>query len=118
MSSLFENRAPEGGALVSIFMGGVRRQDLITMTDNEIKRVVEKECQDLLSLPEFNPDLFKIIRHNFAIPQYGVESGERFETIAQLEAQYKGLLIGGNQRNGIGMADRIKQGKELALGVL
>jgi protoporphyrinogen/coproporphyrinogen III oxidase len=118
MSSLFENRAPEGGALVSIFMGGVRRQDLIALTDNEIKRVVEKECQDLLALPEFNPDLFKIIRHNFAIPQYGVESGERFETIAKLEAQYKGLLIGGNQRNGIGMADRIKQGKELALEAL
>ena len=118
MSSLFENRAPKEGALVSIFMGGVRRQDLIALTDNEIKRVVEKECQDLLSLPEFNPDLFKIIRHNYAIPQYGIESGERFEAIKQLETQYKGLLIGGNQRNGIGMADRIKQGKELALELI
>jgi oxygen-dependent protoporphyrinogen oxidase len=118
MSSLFEHRAPKGGALVSIFMGGVRRQDLIKMTDNEIKRVVEKECQHLLALPEFNPDLFKIIRHNYAIPQYGIESGERFEAIQQLENQYKGLLIGGNQRNGIGMADRIKQGKELAMGVM
>ena len=118
MSTLFANRAPQGGALISIFMGGVRRQDLIKLTDSEIKRLVEKECQDLLGLPDFNPDLFKIIRHNWAIPQYGVESGERFETIATLENQYQGLHIGGNLRNGIGMADRMKQGKELAMNVI
>jgi len=54
------------------------------------------------------------MRHNRAIPQYGIESGERFEAVKQLEKQYPGLQIGGNLRNGIGMADRIRQGKELA----
>jgi len=114
MSSLFTGRAPEGGALLSIFMGGVRRQDLIGLTDREIKNIVEKECVSLLGITDFNPDLFKIIRHPWAIPQYGSESGERFATIAKLENQYKGLIIGGNMRNGIGMADRIQQGKQLA----
>ena len=118
MSSLFNNRAPEGGALLSIFMGGVRRQDLIGLTDYEITNIVEKECTELLNLKKFNPDLFKIIRHNWAIPQYGIESGVRFETIDLLEKQYKGLLIGGNLKDGIGMADRIKQGKELAMKVV
>lgn len=117
MSTLFENRAPEGGALFSIFMGGVRRQDLIQLNDEEIARIVEKECLDLLSLKTFNPDLFKITRHNRAIPQYGEESGVRFETISLLENKYQGLFIGGNLRNGIGMADRIKQGKELAQAI-
>jgi len=118
MSSLFTNRAPEGGALLSIFMGGVRRQDLIQLGDAEITHIVEKECKELLGLNTFSPDLFKIIRHNWAIPQYGVESGERFSTINLLEKQYPGLQIGGNLRNGIGMADRIKQAKELALNAL
>jgi protoporphyrinogen/coproporphyrinogen III oxidase len=118
MSSLFKNRAPEGGALLSIFMGGVRRQDLIQLGDAEITHIVEKECKELLGLNTFSPDLFKIIRHNWAIPQYGVESGERFSTISLLEKQYPGLQIGGNLRNGIGMADRIKQAKELALNAL
>ena len=113
MSSLFPDRAPLNGALLSIFMGGVRRQDLIGLTDREIQIIVEKECIDLLGINDFNPDLFKIIRHQWAIPQYGVESGERFSTIAKLEHQHKGLFIGGNMSNGIGMADRMKQGKEL-----
>jgi len=118
MTSLFENRSPIAGALLSVFMGGVRRQDLIGLSDTEITNKVEKECLELLNLKSFNPDLFEIIRHNKAIPQYGVESGERFETVALLEKKYLGLQIGGNLRDGIGMADRIKQGKELAENVL
>lgn len=117
MSSLFKNRSPQNGALFSVFMGGVRRQDLMQLNDDTIKSIVEKECRELLNLKTFQPDLFKITRHNWAIPQYGIESGNRFETIKKLENQYKGLIIGGNLRNGIGMADRIKQGKELALSV-
>ncbi len=118
MSSLFKNRAPEGGAMLSLFMGGVRRQDLIGLPDDEITKIVTKECTDLLKLKEFKPDLFKIIRHNKAIPQYGVESGKRFETIKQLEQKFNGLIIGGNLRDGIGMADRMNQGKSLAEAAL
>jgi len=114
MSTLFEGRAPEGGAMLSIFMGGVRRQDLIPLSDVEIEEILARECTDLLGLKEFKPDLLKILRHNKAIPQYGVESGERFETIKQLEQQYPGLIIGGNLRDGIGMADRMNQAKALA----
>jgi oxygen-dependent protoporphyrinogen oxidase len=114
MSTLFEGRAPEGGAMLSIFMGGVRRQDLIALSDAEIQEILARECTDLLGLKEFKPDLLKILRHNKAIPQYGVESGERFETIKQLEQQYPGLIIGGNLRDGIGMADRMNQAKALA----
>lgn len=117
MSSLFAKRIPDEGALLSIFMGGVRRQDLIGLSDNEITKIVERECVDLLGMKKFSPALFKIIRHNKAIPQYGIESGERFETIIKLEKKYKGLLIGGNLKDGIGMADRIKQGKELAMSI-
>jgi protoporphyrinogen/coproporphyrinogen III oxidase len=114
MSSLFENRAPQKGALLSLFLGGVRRQDLIEKNEDEIRRIVEREFKSLMEVNDFSPDLFKIKKHNWAIPQYGIESKERFETVDKLEKKYKGLLIGGNLRNGIGMADRIQQGKNLA----
>jgi oxygen-dependent protoporphyrinogen oxidase len=58
--------------------------------------------------------LLKIIRHEWAIPQYEADSGERFEAVAAIEKQYPGLIIGGNLRNGIGMADRIQQARMLA----
>ncbi|MDO9154238.1 MAG: protoporphyrinogen oxidase [Paludibacter sp.] len=118
MSSLFENRTSENGALISVFLGGVRRQDLMLLNDECVRKVVEKELKDLMKLKDFKPDLFKIMRHNWAIPQYGLESGERFATIEKLEKEYPGLQIGGNLRGGIGMADRIKQGKEMAQKVV
>src|ERR1035437_7083392 len=114
MSALFNNRAPKDGALLSIFMGGVRKPEIFKLTDLEIMKIIEKEICDVMHLNEFKPDLFKIIRHEYAIPQYEADSGERFETITEIENRYPGLIIGGNLRNGIGMADRILQGRMLA----
>ena len=114
LSALLSDRAPEGGALCSVFVGGVRREDLFGKTDDEIRRIVESEYSDVMRLKEFYPDLFKIIRYQHAIPQYGIESREKLDAIDKLQSTYKGLFIGGNLRDGIGMADRIKQGKHLA----
>lgn len=118
ISSLFENRAPKAGALLSIFIGGVRREELTKLNDSKIKQIVEKECKELLALNEFNPDLFKIFRYNNAIPQYGIESGNRISAIAEIQQENKGLFIGGNLIDGIGMADRIQQGCRLAEKVI
>lgn len=114
MSTLFENRAPAGGALFSVFLGGVRRQDLYEMEDDKIQLVLEREFCSLMNIQEFKPDLLKLIRHKWAIPQYELSSGERFEAIERLEKEYKGLILAGNIRNGIGMADRIQQAKNIA----
>ncbi len=117
MSALFKDRAPEGGALFSIFMGGVRRTDIYQLTDETVKEIVQREICDLMLLQDFNPELFKILRHPWAIPQYEADSGERFHAIEKIEKQYPGLVLGGNLRDGIGMADRILQAKKLAEAV-
>jgi oxygen-dependent protoporphyrinogen oxidase len=114
LSSFLENKAPQNGALLTIFMGGMRRAELVELSDNKIKEIVERETINLMDLAEFKPDLIMINRYEHAIPQYSVDSGQRFETIEKLQDEHIGLIIGGNLRNGIGMADRIKQGKELA----
>ena len=67
-----------------------------------------------MKLQEFNPELFKIIRYNHAIPQYSFESKEKLEAMTLLQSAYPGLIIGGNARDGIGMSDRIKQGRQFA----
>ena len=114
MSALFSGRAPEGGALFSIFMGGVRRPEICQLSEKEIKEMLQREFCDLMQLNKYEPDLLKIIFHSYAIPQYEADSGERFKTIADLERQFPGLIIGGNLRDGIGMADRIQQARILA----
>ncbi len=115
MSTLFEGRAPEDGALLSVFMGGMRKPEMAEMDNDLIMKTVEREITSLMKLPSFNPQLFRITRYEHAIPQYDVNSGVRFETINRLEQQFPGLILGGNMRDGIGMADRVKQGKILAM---
>ena len=118
MSSLFKDRAPEGGALFSIFMGGVRRPDIYQLSDEEVLDILKREFCDLMKLSSFQPDLLRIVRHEYAIPQYEADSGERFATISQIEQEFRGLVVGGNLRDGIGMADRIFQARQLADSIL
>ncbi|MFW5758016.1 MAG: protoporphyrinogen oxidase [Bacteroidota bacterium] len=118
LSALFNDRAPASGALLTVFIGGSRKEHLVNFTDDQIRNLVQKEVTDLMQLPSFHPSLFYINRYDHAIPQYDARSGKRFEIIRKLQALYPGLLLGGNMRDGIGMADRVKQGKMLAMNTL
>jgi oxygen-dependent protoporphyrinogen oxidase len=113
-SAFFPERAPAGGALLSIFLGGVRRPKMYDKSDAEITKIIAKEVSELMGLKTFQPDLLHIFRYQYAIPQYGVDTQARYAAVDQIQQQYPGLVIAGNLRNGIGMADRIQQGRELA----
>ncbi len=114
MSSFIPERAPDDGQLFAIYMGGVRREEMYDKTDQELTGLLEKEMKNMFGLNEFQPDILRFNRYQHAIPQYGKASGKRFETIAKLENQYNGLIIAGNLKGGIGMADRIKQASDIA----
>ena len=114
LSTCFAGRAPEGGALFSVFMGGLRKPEIYDLPEAELKEILAREFTAMMGIETFNPDLLKIHRYAHAIPQYGSESEEKLEAIAALENEHPGLLLAGNVRNGIGMSDRIKQGREVA----
>ncbi len=113
-SSFLKNRAPEGGALLSVFLGGYRRPEIWSLTDDQLTDMALGETAEMLCLSECRPDILKIFRYKRAIPQYGKNTQERLETIARLHSGYRGLLLAGNIHEGIGMADRIRQGKRIA----
>lgn len=113
-SSFFSKRAPKEGALISVFMGGTKRPEIYEMSNEEIRAMLGKEIVEMLELPIFLPDLLKIYRYKYAIPQYGLSSAQRFDTIKAVQQKYPGLYIAGNVRDGIGMADRVKQARTLA----
>jgi oxygen-dependent protoporphyrinogen oxidase len=114
MSSFLKNRAPKGGALLSVFLGGVRNQKVVDLKDDEIIKLVRPEIQKMLMVPGCKPDMIRIFRHTHAIPQYSASTGERLETVNNIQKQFPGLILGGNLRDGIGMADRILQGFNMA----
>lgn len=114
-AACFAGRAPEGGALFSFFIGGVKHAALTTWPEDELKALIRRELHVMLKFPEeAEPDLIRIFRHEHAIPQYELSSGARFATIDELEARYPGLILAGNIKGGIGMADRIRQATEIA----
>jgi oxygen-dependent protoporphyrinogen oxidase len=114
-SACFVERAPEGGALFSYFMGGVRHADYLKKSDGEIREMVIEAFHSMLKYPEsMTPDMIRIFRHERAIPQYGEDSGKRFEAITCIEKQYPGLILAGNMRDGIGMGNRIHQAAMVA----
>lgn len=114
ISSFLKNRAPENGVLLSSFIGGIRNEKLTQLSDDEIYALVEREIKAMMKLEIFAPDLFKINRYSHAIPQYGIESEEKLAAIERLQERFPGLIIAGNTRDGIGMADRIRQGRNIA----
>ncbi len=114
ISSFLEGRAPRSGALLSVFAGGVRKPHMAGLDDQTLTAMVKKEFLDLMGIKTFEPDLLRIFRYDHAIPQYEAGTGERIDTIRRLEEQFPGIVLGGNQRDGIGMADRIRQGVRLA----
>lgn len=114
MSSLFENRCPKGGALLAVFVGGLRHPEFLDMTDDALKEMVGKEVQEILRIPNFKPDLFEISRHEEAIPQYDLKTPLRQKAYSEIEKAYPGILMGGNGIDGIGMSARIAQGRALA----
>lgn len=112
-SAIFKGRAPEKGALLSVFMGGMRHPELIEKSDDEIRQVVLDEIRETMHCSE-QPDLLKIFRYRKAIPQYEITSGRRFDAIEKIQTEHPGIILAGNIRNGIGMSDRVKQGRQIA----
>lgn len=113
-SSFLTQRAPEGGALLSVFLGGFRKPELFSLPDERIKAMATGETKVMLQLDQCSPDILKIFRYRYAIPQYGRDTKERLEVIGKVESEFPGLVLAGNIHEGIGMSDRIRQGKRIA----
>lgn len=110
-SACFGGRAPEAGETLAFFIGGIRHPEMLDWTDEQFKTLVNDSLHSLLKYPsDVKIDEMRIFRHRYAIPQYQESSDERYATIESLQSRYPGLIIAGNLRGGIGMADRIKQG--------
>jgi len=114
MSTLFKNRAPQGGALLTTFVGGMRRPELAELKEDELLQLIQKELEITMGIKNTEPDLFQYVTHQQAIAQYGEDSEARFRAITDIELQHQGLYLGGSIRDGIGLADRIKQARSMA----
>jgi protoporphyrinogen oxidase len=117
-SACFSQRCPAEGALFSFFLGGMKHSEMLGKTNEELRELVTKALSKMLGFPQdVEPDMVQIFRHEHAIPQYELSSGARFAAIKRIEQAHPGLILGGNLRDGIGMADRIRQAVAMGLQI-
>ncbi|MDD2499970.1 MAG: protoporphyrinogen oxidase [Geobacter sp.] len=103
-SSMFEERAPGGMALLRSMAGGACRPELIELPEAELLQRVRDDLQAAMGIGQ-TPCFSRIIRHHQAIPQYTVGHGKRLEAIEGRLATLPGLLLTGNAFKGVGLND-------------
>lgn len=112
-SSLFENRAPKGKALLTTFMGGVRRPEAARLTDAELVATAHSELQQVLGI-ESDPQVIAITRWDRAIPQYNLGHARRVRQIEALVKVIGGLTLAGNYLHGVSTGDCVKEADRAA----
>lgn len=108
-SSMFPNRAPEGHALLTAYLGGSRRSGVLDCTDSGLLDLAATDMRKLLGVSGA-PVFQNVVRIADAIPQYNVGYGAVKAAIDRLEAALPGVFVAGNYRDGISVADCIKSG--------
>ena len=112
-STLFQNRAPEGHHLLTVFAGGGRQPGIANLESSELLDLVQADLKALIGIngePVFKDHIF----WPDSIPQYDTGYDKVINTFEDLEVNNPGLHIAGNFRGGISVPDCIKNG--LALG--
>lgn len=103
-SSMFEQRAPTGMALLRSMAGGASRPELFELSDVELLQGIRNDLQAAMGITA-TPSFSRVIRHRQAIPQYTVGHGKRLEQIEARLSCLPGLLLTGNAFKGVGLND-------------
>jgi oxygen-dependent protoporphyrinogen oxidase len=113
----FEHRAPDDRALVRCFLGGIRDEEILQRSDDELQTIVRQELQHILGITA-KPLLVRIFRWKQAMAQYEIGHRDRVERIRRLVDAMPGLALAGNAYGGIGVPDCVREGSEEAARVL
>ena len=105
-STLFDNRAPEGHSLLTIFMGGARQPELASLTESQRLDLVKVDLRILLDINS-DPVLVHQTVWEKSIPQYHVGYGHYKSIMNMVEAKLPYFHFAGNYVNGISIQDTI-----------
>ncbi len=106
-SGLFPDRAPDGKALLTVFMGGSQKAHLLDLPDSSLVAKALDQLNTQLKI-KGQPIFSKVTRVDRAIPQYTLGHRDRMRLIEQTEQRHPGLHLQGNYRGGISVGDVIK----------
>lgn len=112
-SSLFPERAPEGHALLTVLMGGVRHPEVAARADADLVAEAHQAVRRILGAKD-EPVYSRLVRHGAAIPQYGLGHSERIATAEQALEQLPPIALAGAGYHGVGVSEAIASGLRAA----
>ena len=113
----YPGRAPEGFALLRVFVGGALNEAILAGDDETLTRVARAELGELLGVQ--GPPLFaRVSRYPKAMPQYHVGHLARIDAIDGCLKTHPGLALAGGAYRGVGIADCVRSGEEAAARLL
>ncbi|MEX0593875.1 MAG: protoporphyrinogen oxidase [Balneolaceae bacterium] len=112
-STLFPNRAPDGHALLTTFIGGVRDRDRAAEPTDRLLDDVMGEFRELLGA-RADPVMVDHSFWPYAIPNYTTEYDQVLEMIDRVEERNPGVYLAGNAKGGISVPDCMEQGMNVA----
>lgn len=112
-SSKFPHRAPQGQALLRIFIGRAGQDGFEKHDDQSLLTIARREVASTLGLTA-KPQLQRVFRWPRAMPQYNLGHPERLQTIDARLAQFLGLYLAGAAYRGVGIPDCIHSGQQAA----
>jgi len=113
----YAGRAPDGFALLRVFVGGALNEGALEGDDETLTQMARAELGEILGI-HAPPLLSRVSRHPKAMPQYHVGHLARVEAIEGCLRAHPGLALAGGAYRGVGIADCIRSGEEAAARVL
>ena len=116
-STKLSHRAGPQDVLVRCFVGGAGREELVSLSDEDLLALVQEELSAIMGL-DAKPVITRIFRWHKANPQYDVGHAERVREMYGLCGAQPGLFLAGGAYEGVGLPDTIRQGQGTARHVL
>jgi oxygen-dependent protoporphyrinogen oxidase len=109
----YPGRAPDGGALLRVFLGGALDEAILEGDDESLAGAALEHIRPVLGVTA--PPLFaRVVRYLSAMPQYLVGHRARVDAVEASLARQPGLALAGGAYRGVGIADCVRSGEEAA----
>jgi oxygen-dependent protoporphyrinogen oxidase len=109
VSTKFPHRAPEGRVLLRGFLGGVRDEGVMSLSDDEMVETVRRDMAGILGL-RGEPAMARVFRWPGGTPQLEVGHLERMAAVEAEVASVPGLHLTGAGIRSTGIPDSVADG--------
>lgn len=116
-STKFPHRAPDGYALVRVFIGRAGQEEQIAWDEPSLLQIAQEELKLTLGITA-EPTLARVFIWERAMPQYELGHPARLKEIDTALERMPGLALAGNGYRGIGIPDCIHSGEIAAQKIL